>query len=234
MTYDQWRVFYNRKTCDVYDDWGKQLIPHLIQLKIYCTIIFRYHHTRLKGSRKNNCNLFSGRGRCKHKRCRVTVEIEVKDEPKTKESPCVFKVTVVGDANHDPKKETVARPLTGAAREAIGMLSIFLENFRIKFLALAKQVQQIGALGVYERNLRFANEDLLKEGNFSEVPPIEVLNTAKQQYNKRYRLDEDYFKESRMFRFLTRSTDDTSKDIKGEICCTLLIVDTFGRIVIFF
>ena len=81
---------------------------------------------------------------------------------------------------------------------------------------LVKQVQQIGALGVYERNLRSANEDLLREGNFSEVPSIDVLKTAKQQYNKLYRLDEDIFKESRMFRFLTESNDDKSKDIHGK------------------
>ncbi|CAF1541941.1 unnamed protein product, partial [Didymodactylos carnosus] len=80
-----------------------------------------------------------------------------------------------------------------------------------------KQVQKIGALGVYERNLRYANEDPLKESNFTEVPSIDVLTTAKQQYNKKYRLYEDYFKELRMFGFFTRCTDDESEDIKGYI-----------------
>jgi len=64
--------------------------------------------------------------------------------------------------------------------------------------------------------MRFANEDLLQEGNFSEVPSMDVLKTTKQQYNKKYRLDEDYFKELRMYRFLTRLIDRTSKEIKGE------------------
>ena len=133
MTYDQWRAFYNRKTCDVYKGWGDQLLPHLIQLKIFCTVIFRYHHTRSKDSRKRNCNLFSARGCCKHKICPVLIEIEVADEPKTKESPCVFKVTVIGNATHDPKQETAARPLTGTAREVTGILLFSFVNFCIQF-----------------------------------------------------------------------------------------------------
>lgn len=69
---------------------------------------------------------------------------------------------------------------------------------------------------MFERNVRFANEDLLKEGNFTEVPSLDVLKTAKQQYNKKYRLDEDYFKELRMYGFFTRFTDHTSKYFQGE------------------
>jgi len=101
-------------------------------------------------------------------------------------------------------------------------------------LFVAKQVEKIGALGVYERNLRYVNEDLLKDGNFIEIPSKCVLNTAKQQYNKKYRLDEDYFKELRMFGFFTRSTDDESKDIKGENFYTLLIIDILRCFINFF
>ena len=75
---------------------------------------------------------------------------------------------------------------------------------------------QVGALGVFEKNIRSADEDLLRAGNFSQVPSMDVLKTAKQQYNKKYRLDEDYFKELRMFRFLTRFIDHNSKDVKGN------------------
>ncbi|CAF4331300.1 unnamed protein product, partial [Didymodactylos carnosus] len=67
---------------------------------------------------------------------------------------------------------------------------------------------------LFKRNLRYANEDPLKEGNFTEVPSIDVLKTAKQRYNKKYRLDEDYFQELRMSGFFTRCTDDESEDIK--------------------
>ena len=81
---------------------------------------------------------------------------------------------------------------------------------------LAKQVQFAGALRVYKRNVRSADEELLQEGNFSEVPSMDVLKTAKHQYNKKYRLDEDYFKELRMLAYLTRSTDFTSAKVIGE------------------
>ncbi|CAF3842285.1 unnamed protein product [Rotaria sp. Silwood1] len=199
MNYEQWRKFYDRKIDDVYSGWGDQLMPHFTQLKIYCTILFRYHHTRKNQSHKKNCNLFSATGCCKHRKCPVTIEIEIEKEPKHKGDPYVFKVTVVGDANHNPKKETAARQLTGARREA-----------------MAKRVHQIGALGVFEHNVRFADEDLLREGNFTEIPSLDVLKTAKQQYNKKYRLDEDCFKELRMYGFFTRFTDYASKCFKDK------------------
>ncbi|CAF1436149.1 unnamed protein product [Didymodactylos carnosus] len=132
--------------------------------------------------------------------CPVIVEVEVEDEPKNKSSPCIFKVIALGDAKHDPEKETASHPLIGMAREA-----------------MAKAIHQVGALNVFERNMRFANDDLLREGNFSEVPSMDVLKTAKQQYNQKYRLDEDYFKELRMFRYLTHSIDHSSEHIKGYV-----------------
>lgn len=134
MAYDQWRGFYNRRIGDVNDGWGTKLIPYLTQLKITCTIVFRYHHVQLKDSRKKNCNLFTANGYCKHDMCPVTIEIEVNNEPKTKDSPCIFKVTVIGNANHDSKKQTASRHLTGAAREEMGMLSIFSKKLVSDFL----------------------------------------------------------------------------------------------------
>ncbi|CAF1588184.1 unnamed protein product [Didymodactylos carnosus] len=142
ITYEQWRAFYDHKTYDVYNGWGNQLAPHLVTL---------------------NSNLFSARGHCKNSECPVRIEIDVEHEVKNKGSPCMFKVVVIGDKKHDPKKETTGRPLTGAAREA-----------------MAKEVNQHGPLAIYERNLRYANADLLKEGNFSEVPSIDVLKRTKQ------------------------------------------------------
>jgi hypothetical protein len=104
----------------------------------------------------------------------------------------------------------------------------------MRTLILAKEINQIGALNVYERNLRYANEDLLKEGNFSDVPPIEVLNTIKQEYNKKYRLDEDHFKELRLFGYFTRHIDINSKEIRGDNFYTLSIIDTLRHIEKFF
>jgi hypothetical protein len=48
------------------------------------------------------------------------------------------------------------------------------------------------------------------------VPSLDVLKTAKHEYNKKYRLDEDIFKQLRMFRCLTWSLDTDSKKMKGK------------------
>jgi hypothetical protein len=125
MNFEQWRAFFNHKIYDVYSDWGNQLIPHFKRLGITCGIVFRYHKVRGKDSRKINSNLFNGVGHCKGGLCPVTVLVQVSDEPKKKHSPCMFKVVVTGDKNHDPKQETIARPITGAVREAMGMLVFF-------------------------------------------------------------------------------------------------------------
>ena len=90
--------------------------------------------------------------------------------------------------------------------------------FHIGIDISAKEVKSIGALGVYERNLRHANEELLKEGNFSEVPTKDVLDKIKQEYENKYRLDENCYKEVRMFAFITRYSDVHSKEVKGECC----------------
>ena len=131
MNYDQWRTFFNRKTGDVYSDWTNQVIPHLVQLKINCPIIFRYHHVRKKDSRKKQCCVFTARGRCKLSICPVTIDVEVEDEPKSKGSPCMFKVIVSCNPSHDPKKETASRPMTGIAREQMGIAFCFLSNLRL-------------------------------------------------------------------------------------------------------
>ncbi|CAF1314555.1 unnamed protein product [Adineta ricciae] len=200
MAYDQWKMFYDYKIEDVHTGWSDRIVSHLYKLGITCTVIFRYHHSRLIDSRKQNCTLFSASGYCKVETCPVKVDIDIASEPKQKGDPSVFKVVVVGEKNHDPKKQKVSRSVTGPLREAI-----------------AKEVKTIGALSVYERNLRHANEDLLREGNFSEVPSKEVLDKIKQEYDKKYRLDENCFKEVRMFAFVTRYSDVHSKEVKGFI-----------------
>ena len=103
MGYDQWKKFYNNKNGDVCSGWGDQLTPYLVQLQIHCIIIFRYHHVRKKNSRKMNSSLFSAAGCCELQMCPVTIEIEIESEPKHKRNPCIFKVRIIGDANHDSK-----------------------------------------------------------------------------------------------------------------------------------
>jgi hypothetical protein len=88
---------------------------------------------RKKDSRKKNSNLFNGKGYCNIELCPVFIEVEVADEPRNKSSPCLFKVTVWGNANHDSQKKTGSRQLTGAAREAMGMFAFFVKNNLLEF-----------------------------------------------------------------------------------------------------
>ena len=122
MSHEQWRAFYDRESGDVYDGWGNQLVPHFTRLGITCGIVFRYHHTRKIRSRKKNCNLFSGIGRCTAEMCPVKVRVEFENKPKKKDQPYLFKVVIKGDKDHDPKQESFSRPVNGAVREAMGML----------------------------------------------------------------------------------------------------------------
>lgn len=75
----------------------------------------------------------------------------------------------------------------------------------------------LGPLGAYERNLRLADEDLIKQGNYTEVPSIDVLKNARHEYGKRYELDEDMFKAVRLLRYMTYQLDDSSKDVQGKV-----------------
>ncbi len=77
-------------------------------------------------------------------------------------------------------------------------------------------MNELGPLAVYEQNMRLADENLLREGNFSQVPPKEVLKTIGQEYNNRYRLDEDMFKDVRIFREITERLDQSSEDVQGK------------------
>ncbi|CAF4195577.1 unnamed protein product, partial [Adineta steineri] len=200
MNYDQWKLFYDNKIGDVYAGWGDKIAPHLVELRITCAINFRYHHCRLINSRKENSTLFNANGYCTAELCPVRVDINIVHEPKQKGGPTVFKVVVLGEKNHGPKQKPFSRQITGEIREA-----------------MAKEVKQIGSLAVYERNLRHANEDLLKEGNFSQAPSTDVLKTIKQQFDKRYRFDEDCFRDLRIFAFITRYEDIASEHVKGFV-----------------
>ena len=97
MTREQWRMLYNRKTCEVAIDWTYRLSQCLEQINITCCPVFKRHRVRLKNSRKRNCCLSRAKAYCKHETCPVEIEIIVEEEPKTKESPCLFTVVCFGD-----------------------------------------------------------------------------------------------------------------------------------------
>lgn len=77
-------------------------------------------------------------------------------------------------------------------------------------------MSQSGPLAIYEKNVRLADNELLEEGNYNQVPTTNVLKTAGQEYSNRHKLDEDIFKELRVFREMTRKLDNSSIDVKGK------------------
>ena len=74
-------------------------------------------------------------------------------------------------------------------------------------------VKNLGPVGEFEKNVRQANGDLLKEGNFSNVPSVDVLKKIGAKYDEKYSFDEDMFKKMRRFRLLTHGLADISKNV---------------------
>ena len=68
----------------------------------------------------------------------------------------------------------------------------------------------------YERNVRLANEGLIIQGNYTEVPSIDVLKNARHEYDKQFDLDEDMFKAIRLLRYITHELDNSSNDVRGK------------------
>jgi hypothetical protein len=125
MAPKEWRKFYNHEKCTLHDDYVKLLTPYLVQLGITCTPMVDYRHERKKESRKQNCRVFGIQGHCKRELCPIALEVKVEEEPRNKHAPCIFTVKTIGVENHDAKQETASRPVTGAARAAMGMLTNF-------------------------------------------------------------------------------------------------------------
>lgn len=222
VSYEEWQNFYNSKTGQVADNWTHQLSSYVARAGITCVITFKNHSGKKKNSRKKNCNVFSCRGQCKIKPCQAEISVIVEREPSKKGNPSIFTVYLFGDVNHNRQMDTAGRPLQGVDRVSMGIFLISEKIFnQFACVSLGRRVMESGALAVYEENLRLANEDLLKEGNNSQVPSTDVLKTAGQEYANRYRLDEDMFKEVRMLREITERLDQTSRDVKGM--CQIVI-----------
>jgi hypothetical protein len=64
--------------------------------------------------------------------------------------------------------------------------------------------------------MRLADENLLRNGNFTEVPSVDVLKNIGNEYNQQYRFDEDLFKEVRVLRYLINEFDDYSEEVRGK------------------
>ena len=215
LTFEEWQKFYNHKAGNVVDDWTNQLAGYLRRAAITCTVAFAKHHVRKIDSRKKNTNLFTCKGRCTNDPCDVTFVIFVEQEPKNRDSPAVFTVYILGHPDHSGKAGLSSRPITGGARVAMGRSISRCSSTEISPI-VAQQVNRLGPLGAFERNMRLADENLLEQGNWSEVPSIDVLKTIAQEYKMKYRLDEDMFKEVRIFREITEQLDQSSSKVKGK------------------
>ncbi|CAF0840608.1 unnamed protein product [Didymodactylos carnosus] len=76
---------------------------------------------------------------------------------------------------------------------------------------IPKEAETLGPLNAYEQNIHKADEDLLKAGNFSYVPTMDVIKTAIKEYKKQYQFDEDIFKEIKILRYSMFTSDTHSK-----------------------
>ena len=95
---------------------------------------------------------------------------------------------------------------------------IFRNNLFFKaFNFIGELASTLGPLGAFERNTRLADETLLKEENFTNVPSVDVLKNARQAYNQQFHFDEGILKEVRIFRYLTYELDKSSNKIKGKL-----------------
>lgn len=118
LSYEEWQAFYQRKIAKVAEDWHTQLAEYITRANVTCSVSFKKHHVRAKGSRKKNTNLFRCHGQCQREECPLGVSVTVQEGPKKQGDPVVFKVYVFHEQKHNG---TAQRPLKGVRRTAMGM-----------------------------------------------------------------------------------------------------------------
>jgi hypothetical protein len=136
MSYDEWRNFFNRDTYTLSTEWTNLLIPHLVSIGITCTPIFDYHHAKKKHSRKKRGHLIVCTGHCKKQKCSIVFQIYVGNESIKKRSTTLFTVHTMGVENHEPKEEIASRPVTGLAREKMGIAATLSFSHYLKYIYL--------------------------------------------------------------------------------------------------
>ncbi|CAF1519903.1 unnamed protein product, partial [Didymodactylos carnosus] len=88
------------------------------------------------------------------------------------------------------------------------------------FFASAELVTSKGPLRTFEENMEKADDNLLKDNNFTFVPPIPVLKTIANEYRQNHRLSEDIFTEIRILKRALAVADISSNDFSGYIRTT--------------
>ena len=87
--------------------------------------------------------------------------------------------------------------------------------YRITLVFLAERANAIGSLKTYEANVREADPKLLRVENHSCVPSIDAIRTAKSDYNKNYRFDNEPVQDLLIFQQQLVSDDKDSENLKG-------------------
>jgi len=81
---------------------------------------------------------------------------------------------------------------------------------------LGKRANDIGPTAVFQERIKSADENLLAAGNFTGCEPIETIKKAAADYRKKMQLDEEMFKECRIYARAFRMSDTTSTKLRGK------------------
>ena len=170
----------------------------VLSSNFHCALAFKKHRILLESSHKRNYSFFRSIATCKVHSCYRTFEIFIKDEPRGTDN-IVFCILAVGNENHS-KNENVARQLIGKDRFVVGEIA-----------------NAAGPLRVFRPKVEDADEEMLHAGNFTGCESIEVLKQAPADYQKKFRLDDDIFRECRVRQEILEEIDVKSDKIKGYV-----------------
>jgi hypothetical protein len=119
LTAAEWKAAFSRTRQEMNEGWTTILYEKLKSCGIVCAVKFKKSHTK-QGERKQVCGYFWCRAVCTNSSCTRSYYIILKDEADFNTS-VLFLLRISGKENHDPKKETMTRHLTGKQRYLVGM-----------------------------------------------------------------------------------------------------------------
>ena len=194
---ERWRellVPSGRKLCR---GWAESLAAELQNvLDAPCTWTFR-HASITQESKRKRGNYFRAYARCKRDGCDCTARLIIQDIPQVGED-VVIHVDRCGHPNH--QGPPASRPLTGLRRQKA-----------------AERTMNIGAYNVRRDFLNSASEEVLREGDFSGVPSVEVLRKASCEEARKSRFSPDLHVDIGTTALASAACDSTSEKLKGAI-----------------
>ncbi|CAF1509386.1 unnamed protein product, partial [Adineta ricciae] len=195
----EWREIYDRSERRMISEWTSTICTKVCSCNFQCVLAFLGNKIGVENSRKTNCPFFRAVAVCKIGSCERTFEILIRDEPPVTES-VVFLIRAVGQEKHDETDEAASRKLTGKNRLIVG-----------------EAADIVGPLKVFHQKLEDADKEMLSARNFTGCETLEVIKHAVADYRKKYKLDEDIFRECRVRQQLLEDIDVVSAKIKGYV-----------------